>query len=195
MEVTYRGDRCLRLRGRDVYVLLDPPAKIPAGLQGEVVVRTHGKTDSALLRPQPKGPQLIAGPGEFEVRGVAILGIGTEDATVMRVEVDDVRVVTVGSLQRQLTEDEIDELGHVDVLCVPLGAKDAMTPEAATKLARSLEPAVVIPLQESTDGGEVAIFAKEMGVADGWSAQPKLNLTGAMPSSEEIRVVILESRN
>jgi hypothetical protein len=195
MELTYRGDRCLRLRGRDVYVLLDPPAKIPSGLQGEVVVRTHGKTDPALLRPQTKGPQLIAGPGEFEVRGVAVRGIGTEDATVMRVEVDDVRVVTIGSLDRQLTEDEIDELGHVDVLCVPLGGKDAMTPEAATKLARSVEPAIVIPLQESANGGEVATFAKEMGVADGWSAQPKLNLTGSIPSSDEIRVVILESRN
>ena len=195
MEVTYRGDRCIRLRGRDVYVLLDPPAKIPSGLQGEVVVRTQGKTDSVLLRPQAKGPQLVAGPREFEVRGVAVRGIETEDATVMRVEVDDVRVVTVGSLQRQLTEDEIDELGHVDVLCVPLGAQDAMSPEDATKLARAVEPAIVIPLQESVNGDEVSTFAKEMGVAEGWEAQPKLNLTGSMPSSDEIRVVILESRN
>ena len=193
MEITYQGNHCLRLRGKTLNVVVDPPAKIPARLQSEIVVRTSGATDPAALRPNGNNAQFVSGAGEFEVQGVAIRGLSTPDTTVMKVEVDDVRVVAVGNLTRQLTEDEIENLGHVDVLCVPVGDADGMSPVDATKLARSVEPAIVVPLASGNESA-VGTFAKEMGLSDGWSAQPKLNLTGSMPASEEIRVVILEPR-
>ena len=195
MELTFQGDQCLRLRGKDINVVLDPPAKIPSRLQSEIVVRTTGVTDSESLRPHGDEAQLVAGPGEFEVKGVAVHGLPAGNTTVMLVTVDEVRVVAIGNLERQLTEDEIEDLGHVDVLCLPLGASGTLTPIDATKLARSVEPSIVVPLAASVDGSEVATFAKEMGVAEGWTAQPKLNLTGSMPASDEIRVVILEARS
>jgi hypothetical protein len=33
-----------------------------------------------------------------------------------------------------------------------------------------------------------------MGLAEGWEPQPKLNLTGSLPTAEETRVVVLEPR-
>lgn len=203
MEVTYHGLSCVRLRGRDTTVLLDPPqAQLPGLARQSVglVVRTEGATNPDLLRSRPGNVQEVSGPGEFEVRGVSVRGVPANEVTVMRVTVDDVRVVSTGKLQRQLSEDEIDALGRVDVLVVPVGGGDALSAGDAAKLVRALEPAIVVPARYRATGGTaeyepVERFAKEMGLAEGsWQAQPRLSLSGASADTDETRVVILEAR-
>src|SRR5438105_2231132 len=156
MELTYHGLSHLRLRGRDTTVVIDPPQVPLPGLARsgpDIVVRTEGATDPDLLRQREGHVQQVSGPGEFEVRGVSIYGMHTGDTTVMRVEVDEVRVVSAGRLRRQLTEDEIDALGRVDVLVVPVGGGDSLNASEATKLVRALEPAIVVPARYSAVGG------------------------------------------
>src|SRR5579864_4843848 len=99
MEITFVGLSCVRLRGRDVQVLIDPipPGSAPGlpKLAPDIVVRTEGATDFAALRPREGRPQEISGPGEYELRGVRVLGLPAGETTIMRVEVDDVRVAAV----------------------------------------------------------------------------------------------------
>lgn len=206
VEITYLGMSCVRLRGRETQVIVDPPeGQLPGlGRTGpDLVVRTEGVTDPGKLRHRAGQGQEIAGPGEFEVRGVTVRGVDAgEGRTLMRVEIDDVRVVSVGRLDRQLTEEEIDALGHVDVLVAPVGGGDALAAAAATKLVSAVSPAIVIPVRyrsaASPGSGEyepVETFAKEMGLGeDAYQAVPKLNLNGAMTGSDDSRVVILEPR-
>ena len=55
MELTYHGHSCIRLRGREMTVLIDPPQTALPGLaKGTVgmIVRTEGTTDPAKLRPR-----------------------------------------------------------------------------------------------------------------------------------------------
>jgi L-ascorbate metabolism protein UlaG (beta-lactamase superfamily) len=204
MELTYHGHSCVRLRGREVTVVVDPPQEPLPGLakagQG-IVVRTEGETDTDRLRARDGELQEVSGPGEFEVRGVTILGLPTGDTTVMRVEVDDVRVVAVGRLNRQLSGDEIDALGHVDVLVVPVGGGDALSAGDATKLVSAIEPSIVVPSRYRVAGGAgaeyepVDKFAKEMGLAEGaWQSQPRLSLSGPTGETDETKLVILEPR-
>jgi L-ascorbate metabolism protein UlaG (beta-lactamase superfamily) len=206
MEITYLGLSCLRLRGRDLQVLVDPPAVTLPGLGRnlpDLIVRTEGATVPALLRPRDGQAQEVSGPGEFEVGGVSVRGLPAGETTIMRIEVDEVRVAAIGRLSRQLTEDEIDGLGRIDVLTVPVGGVDALSATEATKLVNAIAPAIVVPVRYRAANipgtGEyepVDKFAKEMGLADGnWPLQPKLNLTGAIGASEETRVVILEPRS
>ena len=206
VEITYLGQSCVRLRGREAQVVVDPPDAHLPGLgkaSPDIIVRTEGRTDPERLRARPGQSQEIAGAGEFEVRGVTVRGVDTGNGrTIMRVEIDDVRVVSVGRLDRQLTEEEIDALGHVDVLVAPVGGGDALAPSAATKLVNALSPAIVVPVRYrsaaspgSGDYEPVDTFAKEMGLADdAYQAQPKLNLNGAMTGSDDSRVVVLEPR-
>lgn len=201
MEITYLGQSCLRLRGRDADVLIDPlqnGSKAPR-LSPDIVVLTEGETDPVKLHPAEGRPQVVSGPGEYELRGVRVTGIAVGRLTVMRVEVDDVRVVALGRLQSMLGEEEVDGLGHIDVLAVPVGGGDALNATDATRLVNLIEPAIVIPVRYRVDllSGDfepVERFAKEMGLAEGWAAQPKLNLTGSSGATEETRVVILEPR-
>ena len=205
MELTYLGLSCIRLRGRDATVIVDPPETTLPGMpkaHPDIVVRTEGATAPARLRPRENGPQEVSGPGEYEVRGVSVMGLPAGSTTIMRVEVDDVRVAALGRLDRQLTEQELDDLGRIDVLVVPVGGVDALGAVDATKLVNALEPAIVVPVRyraaavAGTGGYEpVDKFAKEMGLAEGsWVGQPKLNLTGAIGAGEETRVVILDPR-
>ncbi len=205
MEITYLGLSCIRLRGHDVQVLVDPPATTLPGLgrsQPEIVVRTEGVTVPERLRPRPGQAQEVSGPGEFEVRGVTVHGLPAGDVTIMRIVIDEVCVAALGRLDRQLTEDEVDELGRVDVLAVPVGGVDALGAVAATKVVNAIAPAIVVPVRYRSGGvagtgdyDSVDRFAKEMGLTDGsLPAQPKLSLTGTMGAAEETRVVILEPR-
>src|SRR6202521_5155218 len=122
MELTYHGHSCVRLRGREMTVVVDPPQTALPGLakgtQG-IIVRTEGATAPDRLRHREGEVQEVCGPGEFEIGGVSILGLAAGETTVMRVSVDDVRVVLAGRVRPPLTEDEIDSLGHVDVLVIP----------------------------------------------------------------------------
>jgi len=168
-------------------------------LSPDIVVRTEGQTDPAAIKSRPGLPQEVAGPGEYEIRGVSVYGLAAGPVTVMRVEIDDVRVAALGRLNRQLTEDEVDALGHVDVLAVPVGGGDALAAADATKLVNAIEPGIVVPVRYAVRGlpgnyEAVERFAKEMGLAEGWSPQAKLNLTGSLGTTEETRVVILEPR-
>ena len=203
MELTFVGLSCVRLRGRDVEVVIDPipPGRSsrPPRVNPDIVVRTEGDGDLSLLRVAEGRPQEVSGPGEYELRGVSVVGVAAGDTTIMRVEVDEVRVCALGRLRRQLAEHEIDALGHVDVLAVPVGGGDALEAQAAARLVNALEPAIVVPVRYAVAGlagdyDPVDRFAKEMGLAEGWAPQPKLNLTGSLPTTEDTRVVILEPR-
>ncbi|MGA8014765.1 MAG: MBL fold metallo-hydrolase [Candidatus Dormiibacterota bacterium] len=205
MEISYLGLSCLRLRGKDVQVLIDPPPFTLPGLsraQPDIVVKTDGETDPERLRPRDGQPQEVCGPGEFEVRGVSVRGLPAGPITIMRVEVDDVRVAAVGRLDRQLTEEEVDELGRVDVLAIPVGGVDALGAVAATKVVNAIAPAIVVPVRYrhsavpgSGEYEPVDKFAKEMGLTEGsMVSQPKLSLSGGSGPIEETRVVILEPR-
>ncbi|MFN2582784.1 MAG: MBL fold metallo-hydrolase [Candidatus Dormibacteria bacterium] len=203
MEVTYHGLSSIRLRGRDTTVLIDPPQSQLPGLARQasaLVVRTEGATDPEKLRPRVGHAQEVSGPGEFEVRGVSVFGFPADGVTVMRVTVDDVSVVGAGKLHRQLTEDEIDALGHVDVLVVPVGGGDALNATDAAKLVHAVEPAIVVPARYKATGGAqeyepVEKFTKEMGLAEGsWQPLPRLNLSGGASESDDTKVVILEAR-
>jgi len=205
MEITYIGLGCLRLRGRDADVLVDPldaaaarALRVPR-LDPDLVIRTEGRTDPALLRPQEGRAQVVSGAGEFELRGVRITGRTAGTTIVMSVVIDDVRVVLLGRLGRQLEEDLVEALGHVDVLAVPVGGGQVLSAPDAVKVVNTVEPFIVVPTFYRVAGhapelDPIERFAKEMGMAEGWAPQPKLVLTGSSGSVEETRVVVLEPR-
>ena len=149
MELTYHGHSCIRLRGREMTVVIDPPQTALPGLAKGTL--GHHRPHRGHHRPGQASParrraaRRSRGPGEFEIGGVSILGLAAGETTVMRVSVDDVRVVAAGRLRRQLSEEEIDSLGHVDVLVIPVGGGDALGAIEAAKLVNAVEPSIVVP--------------------------------------------------
>ncbi len=220
MELTWYGRTCIRLRGKDAVVVADPYQSVVGptgrGITGDIVTYSH--PDSAPL-PKAKGKTsrdgrtrlpasleeafVLDGPGEYEVKEVLITGVRTyrDDARGVEagkglafvIEIDGIHTVHLGDIGHLLTEEELGEIGSVDIVCVPLGG--ALTPTRAAALVAQLDPRIVVPMPLCEDPADCAEaltkFFHEMGAEP--TSQPKLSVTASsLPA--ETTTVVLEAR-
>ena len=116
-------------------------------------------------------PFVVAGPGEYEISGVFVRGLGTRGPkekinTVYSLVLDEIRLVHLGALTEVLTPAQVEQLGVVDVLFVPVGGGGTLEPKAAAKLVTTLNPKIVIPI-EADDEASLKTFLKEVGATAG----------------------------
>lgn len=97
-------------------------------------------------------PFVIKGPGEYEVKGVSIIGIGDESNTIYVIEMDGMRVCHLGDLGHKLSEAQLEEISSVDI---------AMVPVAVTEAVKQVDPWIIIPYYDKQP--ELDAFLKEMG--------------------------------
>ncbi len=146
----------LKLKGKHALALVDDTVTV-AGRAGEDEFR-------------------IDGAGEYEVKGVSVIGHAIAGATVYRIELEGVSVVYFQGVGRPLTTAELDQLDGVDVVCLPAN-------DNGLAIVKELEPVIVIPV------GDAAYFCKELG-KDNVSPQPKLSVAkDKLP--EALQVVVL----
>jgi L-ascorbate metabolism protein UlaG (beta-lactamase superfamily) len=195
MEITWLGYSCFRLKGKNTTVITDPcPPEIGYfwdKASANIVTVSHNHTNHSYLQGVSGEPRKIMGPGEYEIGGVLIIGLSSfHDAengkllgknTVYAIEVDEVNICHLGDLGSPLSPAQVEELGNVDVLLVPVGGGTTITASQAAALVRSIEPKIVIPMHYKTltlakEMDNVDKFLKEMGLTES-IPQPKLNVT------------------
>jgi L-ascorbate metabolism protein UlaG (beta-lactamase superfamily) len=216
-DITYLGHACFRLRGRDGIVLCDPFDR-STGLDlgrptAHIVTVSHNHPDHnnvAAVRPVRDGIFVVDGPGEYEVSGVLITGIrtahdkqGGKDLgfnTVYVIHLDDIVFCHLGDLGHELTQSQLEAIGTVDVLFVPVGGGETITPAEAAGVISQIEPRLVIPMhyagpQLSLDSTLAPLdkFTHELGLKD-VQPQEKLNVSPSnLPAEgEQARVVIMQ---
>ena len=171
----------------------------------DIVTISHDRPNHAFLEGVSGTPRVITGPGEYEVAGILIAGIATalepgsrprNTAYVFRFE--DLVICHLGDLEKQLSNDQVEEIGAIDVLMVPAGKGGALDAVQAAEVVHQLTPRIVIPMHFRKDGAgtsgfeSVDGFLREMGSST-IKPENKLAVTrGSLP--EDIRVVLLESR-
>lgn len=220
MEITWYGQTCVRLRGRDAVVVADAYQSVvgPTGRGITADIATYSHADDAPL-PKAKGRKTrdgrtvlptslestftLDGPGEYEVKDVLLTGVRTyrDDAkgerrgrgTAFVVELDGLHTVHLGDVGHLLTEEELGDIGSVDIACVPVGGTLNATKTA--ELVAQLDPKLVIAMPVCADDADcaeaLAKFFHEMGGDP--TAQPKLAVSfSTLP--QETTAVLLESR-
>lgn len=215
MDIYWGGQACFRLKGKTASVVLDPfdpeiiGYKLPKDLQADVVLVTHDHPDhnnaKAVTNPGGDTPMVFKDPGEYEVKGVVITGISSDHDnsqgsergknTIFHVNMDGLNIVHLGDLgQTSLSEEQLNAIGDVDILMVPVGSVYTIDGKGAAQIVSQLEPKVIIPMHYFLEGLKFELenvdkFLKEMG-AEGVVAQPKLSTTkDKLP--EEPQVVLL----
>jgi L-ascorbate metabolism protein UlaG (beta-lactamase superfamily) len=220
MEITWYGQTCVRLRGRDAVVVADAYQSIVGptgrGITGDISTYSH-PDDAPLAKAKGRrtrdGKTVIPssledsfsvdGPGEYEVKDVLLTGVrtyrdgakGTERGrgTAFVVELDGLHTIHLGDVGHLLTEEELGDIGSVDIACVPVGGSLNATKTA--ELIAQLDPKLVIAMPVCADEADcaeaLAKFFHEMGGEP--TPQPKLSVTiSTLPS--ETTTVLLESR-
>lgn len=154
MEITYRGGNCVEIAVKKETVVVDG-ALSKLGLKDVIAKDGVYVATQQGWNPAAADTILIDGPGEYEVRGVSIKGVGStsmialndeKNATIYRIVLDGVTIVVTGHVRVPLTEDELEKIGVVDIAIVPVGGNGyTMDSHQATGVVKQLEPKVVIP--------------------------------------------------
>jgi L-ascorbate metabolism protein UlaG (beta-lactamase superfamily) len=148
MVLTYFGNGCFRLQSGDTSILVNPENN---RLKADVVLKTLTATDAA-VGAEDSGTTLISFPGEYEVKGIEVLGFpvageSTEKflKTVYVVLWEEMKFVFLGHLSKPLDAGMMEEFSEPDVLFLPIGGGHFLEPEVAAKIAKQLETRIVVP--------------------------------------------------
>jgi len=205
MEISWLGHSCFRIRGSQATVITDPYSPDLGYSLGKpkahIVTVSHQHPGHSYVQGIGGGPKLITGPGEYEISGLLIIGMATfHDGdkgnqrgknTVYLMEIDEVSLCHLGDLGHMLTAEQVEELGSVDILLIPVGGVSTIGAPVAAEMARRLEPKVVIPMHYKTEAlswelEPVGRFLKEMG-GEQVTSQPRLSFNRSnLPVSTQV---------
>lgn len=168
MEITSLGHSSFRLKGKTATVVTDPydPAMVglafPKHVAADIVTVSHDHGDHNAVGNLEGRPFVVRGPGEYEIKGVGIVGIGvyhdTENGaqrgsnTIYRIELDGLSFVHLGDLGHSLSADQVDTLDGVDILFVPVGGYYTIDAPTAAALVNKISPSIVIPMHYGRKG-------------------------------------------
>lgn len=211
-EIVWLGHACFRLKSKDATIITDPYDKSLGlgnpGQKADIVTISHDHPHHNTVASVKGDPMVINGPGEYEVRGVFITGVwsfadsksGQERGrnAIFLFHLDDLVVCHLGSLGHTLNSQQLDALGDVQVLLVPVGGSNAsLTASKASEVISQVEPKIVIPMhysigRESLEMDSLEKFTKEMGLKD-VVPQDKFSMK-ASELGETTQVVVLEAK-
>jgi L-ascorbate metabolism protein UlaG (beta-lactamase superfamily) len=160
MTINWYGEGCFKIVENGVTITVDPVESF-TGLSAprfktDIILKTL-MTPLSIEDDKPVAinedeATMIAGPGEYEVKGIQILGwplVKSSDKDVLRsifkIKSDDISVGLLGHLSKFDDPEILEELGDVDILIIPGGGAPYIDQEAAAKLVRQIEPRMVIP--------------------------------------------------
>ena len=213
MDISYLGHSSFRIRTKNATVITDPFDPGMVGLKfakqsADIVTISHDHKDHNNLDDVKEVKKVVNGPGEYEIMGVSIIGMQTyhdEEKgakrgknTVYIFEADELTVCHLGDLGHKLSDKEVEELGDIDVLLIPVGGEYTIGPTQAAELVRSIEPKIVIPMHYQTEGlnpdgfsmlKDAEAFLSEVGLTP--ERLPKL-VVKKSELPEEQKAVILE---
>ena len=103
----------------------------------------------------PEDPLLFTRPGEYEVGGMFLRGIAmhaaangaTQRNIAWLIHYGDLSLFHPGALTQAPPQEQLEALGEVQVLLLPLGA-GALTSNDAAELAAMLEPRCILPVPQ-----------------------------------------------
>ncbi len=212
MQAEWFGQTFIRMQLKspqngDSNLLIDPYQTKSLGMrqpkmEADVILSNSGKLDSKLVIPQ--GSFVITAPGEYEIKQIFIYGLpeydpdGLATGKIMYViEGENMTMAHLGRItQENLFESQLEYLENVDILFIPVGGGDGLTPKQAAKICQQIDPRVVVPINYAFGNNKMPLaqvdeFVKASGLTKPEKVE-KLRITKKDLPSEDTRLVIIE---
>jgi hypothetical protein len=136
MEITLIKDPTFKIKGKTGFAITDPNGLTLESLDGS-------------------SSKVFKTAGEYEVAGISVIGIKTEEGPVFVYEVDGLRICHLGSITKKLSDSKISAIGDIDILFVPVGAE-------SVEMTQQIESYYIIPFGYKSEE-ELEKFLKESG--------------------------------
>jgi L-ascorbate metabolism protein UlaG (beta-lactamase superfamily) len=217
MEIIWHGHSFFEIKSREnknqVRIAIDPFSeevglKVPK-IETDILLISHDHYDHNNKNVISGNYFLIDNQGEYEVKGVFIKAIksfhdkvgGKErgENLMFLIETEDLRVCHMGDFgQKELSEKQLDEIGGVDILMIPVGGVYTISAKEAIKVLEQLEPKITIPMHYSLPKLKIKLdsvdkFLKSLGIKS-LTPEKKLSIKKEDLSPEEAKIVLLEPR-
>lgn len=137
MDITKIKDSTFKIKGKTGFALTNP----------------NGPTIESITGDRSK---TFTGAGEYEVAGVSIIGIKTDETVVFVYELDGLRICHLGDSIKKLSDSKVSAVGDIDVLLLPIG------PESI-EMMQQIESYYVLPYGYKEEV-ELEKFLKESGL-------------------------------
>ena len=175
MDIQFYGANCVTVTYKGARVVIDDNL---AELGAKSILKAG---DIALftvfdrLDPKVDLKLLVNRPGEYETGDISIKGVavrahmdekGTKLATMYKVTIADTSVLFTGHVHPDVTETELEAIGQVQVLVVPVGGMGyTLDAIGAQKLVREFEPKLVIPTHYNDSALSFPVPQQDLEVA------------------------------
>ena len=200
-EIEYKGGNGVLLSTKKASIVADPNLSVIGLKNLPVKEAIELATEPRFAVNSDDAKLVIEGPGEygiadFDIRGVAAQRHLDTDAdpklsTMYRIEAGDIRVALIGNIYEKVSETQLEDLGIVDVVIIPIGGGGyTLDPTGAATIVRQIDPKVVIPvhyndsaLKYEVPQAELDEFIKELGAPVEELPKAKFKSASALPTA------------
>lgn len=184
MQIQFHGHTCFSIEEDGVTLLFDPYNDSiglkPVEPKANIVSVSWKEAPYNMSTENDTGTKVLDWPGEYEVHGVhfkriaAILNVEESDKpienTLTVVHWGKINLCHLGVQAEKLNEEQLEQIGEVDILFVPVGGVPLLDPKKAKQVVEQIEPRIVIPMAYHTEGSSLGLkpvseFLSEMGAS------------------------------
>ena len=212
MEITWYGHSCFKITERgQTTVVCDPYDSQTVGyqplkLKADIVTISHESPSHSYIKAVKSDPYIISGPGEYEIGGVFITGLRTDQHkkrengqpvnTLYLIDFGGINIVHLGDMLQVPSQAEVESLGPVHIALVPVGDAGSLNAAKASEVISLFEPNIVIPMHYQTPATNLKLdpigkFLKEMGLS-AVETLPSLKVASVAAMPEETQVIVLD---
>lgn len=218
MQINWYGQTCFQIeakQGKDkIKIITDPfgkesGLKLPK-LKADIVTISHSDYDNRDIgsaSEDRKEPIFVDSPGEYESKEVYIHGIdGFHDdkkgadlgkVTIYTMRVEGMNICHLSNIgQGELEESQVEEIGDIDILLLPIGGEKSLSSSNAIKIMSQIEPRITIPMYYNIPGlkkklDSLDLFFKELGI-DKIPAEEKVKIQKSDLSADKAQIIVLK---
>ena len=216
MNIIWHGQSFFEISTKDIKneelkIAIDPfdksiGLKLPK-VEAQILLITHNHSDHSNKKAISGSPFLIESPGEYETKGVYIKGVqgfhddsqGKEKGKVVFyiIEVENIKICHLSDIgQKELTSEQIDEIGNIDILMIPVGGVYTLDAKQAANIISQIEPKIVIPMHYQVPNLNLKLnsleqFLKEIGSSNA-EPQKKFKVKMSDIPKETMQTIVFE---
>lgn len=162
-DIEYKGGNCIIISSKDTKIITDPKLSL-IGLKD---ISTNGAvellTEERFAVASEDLILGIDGPGEYGVGDFEISGFPAQrhidsvkdpsGSTIYKIRLGDLRLALIGNVYEKLSEEQLENIGVIDLLIVPVGGNGyTLDAIGASRVVRKISPKVVVPIHYAEPG-------------------------------------------
>ncbi|SHH41767.1 L-ascorbate metabolism protein UlaG, beta-lactamase superfamily [Caloranaerobacter azorensis DSM 13643] len=210
MKVKYLGHACFKITtNKGIRIMTDPfdetvGYEIPRD-EVDIVTTSHDHFDHNYIKGPTGDFEVVNKVGNFYVKDVPITGIATyhdkhqgseRGSNVVYIfTIGDLRVCHLGDLGHIPDSKQIEAIGKVDVLMIPVGGVYTIDADEAKEVVDLINPKIVIPMHYKTEHlkfelGSLDKFTKYFSNVEKVNSQ-EIEINKDVISNAEKKVIVL----